>query len=56
MAGFAKEAIDFVGFGDFTKERHEMPEPLEEEFDAELLRLQAENPERLKAVPVKWAD
>jgi hypothetical protein len=51
-----EEMDDFVGFGDFTEERHETPEPSEDEADADILRYQAKHPERLTVKPVKWAD
>jgi len=43
----------FVRRGDFTKERHEKPERTMAEVAADILRLQAEHPERLTIKPIR---
>jgi len=43
----------FVRRGDWTKERHEKPERAMAEVAADILRLQAEHPERLTIKPVR---
>jgi len=43
----------FIRRGDFTKERHERPERSEDEVWADIMRLQAEHPERLTIKPIR---
>jgi len=46
---------NFIGRGDFTKERHERPERTEEDVDEDIMRIQAERQGRQNIKPVKWA-
>jgi len=40
--------------GDFTIDRHIYPKRTGAEIDAEILRVQAEHPERFTGKPVRW--
>ncbi|MDR2692793.1 MAG: hypothetical protein LBB74_01065 [Chitinispirillales bacterium] len=42
--------------GDFTIDRHIMPQRTHDEIIADILRIQAEHPERFTVKPVRWAD
>jgi hypothetical protein len=52
----ATQYENFVGRGDFTKERRERPQRTGAEIDADIQRLQAEYPERLTIRPVRWTE
>jgi hypothetical protein len=47
----AETTVNFVGRGDFTKERHERPELSRAELRARIERIQAEHPERYALTP-----